>query len=144
MQALYLVAELAGQRVAISSSSVDSVVHVTNVVPVPLVHAHVLGLAALRSRVVTMIDCRVALDLEPAPSATVLVTVVVDIEGHHYGLVVDRVDDVCDIRGTPVATRSPLGNGWTRAGRGMLEDEGGSLLLLDPAALIAPAVAAAA
>ena len=54
---LYLVFELGGQRVAIASEIVDSVVHVTDIVPVPLAPPHIAGLAALRSRVITVGAC---------------------------------------------------------------------------------------
>jgi len=141
---LYLVFELGGQRVAIASEIVDSVVHVVDIVPAPLAPPHIAGLAALRSRVITMVDARAALGLEPVTGAGVRVTVVVTLDGHQYGLIVDRVDDVCAIPGDPAPVRARLGAGWSRAASAMLEHDGASLLLLDPAALIAGARAEAA
>jgi purine-binding chemotaxis protein CheW len=137
VRTLYLIAELDGQRIAIEAAHIDSVVHVARVTPVPLMPPHLLGLAALRSRVITMIDCRAALGLMPVPAARLLVAVVVDVEGHQYGLTVDRVEDVREIEGAPSPVRARLGAGWAAAARGVIDDGEASLLLLDPAALVA-------
>ncbi len=139
MRALYLIAELDGQRIAIEAVHIDSVVHVAHVTPIPLMPPHLLGLAALRSRIITMIDCRAALALAPGATATVLTAVVVEVEGHQYGLVVDRVEDVREIDGAPSPLRTRLGAGWEHAVRGMLDDGTASLLLLDPALIVAGA-----
>lgn len=137
MKALYLIAEIAGQRIAIEAERIDSVVHVGMITPVPLMPPHLIGLAALRSRVITMIDSRRALGLEAAEAGPVLTAVVVDVEGHRYGLTVDRVEDVCEIASAVSPTRGRVGEGWSGASRGMLDDGAASLLLIDPAALVA-------
>ena len=144
MQHLYLVARIAGQRIALEAACIDSVVNVDAVIPVPRAAAHVAGLAALRSRVITMIDCRVALGLEAAPRADVKRTVVVTLDGHRYGLVVDQVEDVCTILGGAAPMRARLGQGWSAATVGMLDHEGATLLLLDPRAIVAGIAAIAA
>ncbi len=137
MKTLCLIAELDGQRIAIEAAHIDSVVHVSRVTAVPLMPPHLLGLAALRSRVITMIDCRRALDLPPGPTGKFLVAVVVDVDGHHYGLVVDHVEDVREIEGPPSPVRTRLGAGWAVATLGVLDDGEASLLMLDPTALVA-------
>lgn len=140
MRTLYLIAELDGQRIALDAAHIDSVVHVAHVTPVPLAPRHLLGLAALRSRVITVIDCRAALALDPiAAEAAVRTAVVIDVEGHQYGLVVDRVEDVREISAVPSPVRARLGAGWNRAAQGMIDDGDSSLLLLDPVRLIAGA-----
>jgi purine-binding chemotaxis protein CheW len=139
MKALYLIAEIDGQRIAIEAERIDSVVHVGAITPVPLMPPHLIGLAALRSRVITMIDSRRALGLPAADAGPVLTAVVVDVEGHRYGLTVDRVEDVCEIASALVPARARLGAGWAAAARGVLDDGAASLLLLDPAALVAGA-----
>ena len=137
MKDLYLIARLAGQRIALDAACIDSVVKVDGVTPVPMAPGHVTGLAALRSRVITIIDCRAALVLDAAPRADVRRSVVVTLDGHQYGLVVDQVDDVCVIPGGTAPVRAPLGPGWAGAARGMLDHEGESILMLDPAAMVA-------
>lgn len=144
MNDLYLIAHIAGQRVALAAAAIDSVVHVTHTTSVPLAPPHLKGLAALRSRVITMIDARVALGLDPAEQTSTLTTVVVNLDGHQYGLVVDMVEDVCAIAGAPSPVRSRLGAGWARASLGLLDHDGASLLLIDPAIVAAGNVALAA
>ena len=144
MKNLYLIASLSGQRIAISAAYIDSVVNVAVITPVPMAPPHVCGLAALRSRVITMVDCRTALSLDSAPQADVKRTVVVNLDGHQYGLVVDHVDDVCQIEGAAVPIRTRLDHGWSRAALGMLDLEGLSILLIDPVAMIAGSVTMAA
>ena len=61
---LFLIAHIAGRGVAIESGQVDSVVDIGDVVAVPLADRAVRGLAALRSRVVTVIDTGIALGLD--------------------------------------------------------------------------------
>ena len=77
-----------------------------------------------------------ALVLDAAPRADVRRSVVVTLDGHQYGLVVDQVDDVCVIPGGAAPVRARLGRGWADAAHGMLDHAGESILLLDPAALV--------
>ena len=65
---LFLIAHVAGRAVAIDGAQVDSVVDLGDVVPAPGAVRAVRGLAALRSRVVTVIDTGVALGKTPMPA----------------------------------------------------------------------------
>ena len=65
MTELFLVAHIAGRGVAIPASQVDSVVDLGEIVAVPRAEGCIKGLAALRSRVVTVIDTGLALGLAP-------------------------------------------------------------------------------
>ena len=78
MSGLYLIAAIAGRLVAIDSNQVDSVVDIGEIIPVPLSSSEVRGLAALRSRVVTVIDTCVALGLPPSvtPPVRAVITLV--------------------------------------------------------------------
>lgn len=136
MDKLYLIATIAGQAVAIRASVVDSVVDLGPIAPVPLAPPHVAGLAALRSRVLTVICCECSLGLEQTAS-NLRRAVVVSIDGHHYGLLVGSIDDARLIEEPPQPIRARLEAGWTRAAMGMLEFEGESLLLIDPEQIIA-------
>ncbi|HKY82111.1 MAG TPA: chemotaxis protein CheW, partial [Sphingobium sp.] len=55
MNRLYLFAMLAGTRIAVETREVEAVVKLTDISPVPSAGAHVAGLSALRSRVLTII-----------------------------------------------------------------------------------------
>ena len=138
MSGLYLTARIAGRRVALPAAVIESVVEIDAITPVPLAAAHVRGLSALRSRTLTIVDTLVALGLAPHPVPSgIAEAVVVVIEGHLYGLLVDRVDDVVTIAGAPQTIRARMASGWRRAAIGMLEHEGEGVVLLDPAALVA-------
>ena len=136
MEKLYLIAAIAGQPVAIRASMVESVVDLGSIAPVPLAPPHVAGLAALRSKVLTVICCECALGL-PETQRAAGRAVVVNIDGHHYGLLVGSIEDARVIEEDPQPIRARLEAGWTHVALGMLDYEGEALLLIDPEKLIA-------
>jgi purine-binding chemotaxis protein CheW len=139
---LFLIAQIAGRGVAIESGQVDSVVDIGDVIAVPLADRAVRGLAALRSRVVTVIDTGVALGLDPTP-ASARRAVITRVEGHHYAVLVDSLEDVALFERLPLSSGLALDRGWARAGAGMVERDGEPLLILDLAAVVPSLVAAA-
>ncbi|MES2337565.1 MAG: chemotaxis protein CheW [Pseudomonadota bacterium] len=140
MSGLFLIAHVAGRTVAIGSNQVESVVDIGEVTAVPRAPAMVLGLAALRSRVVTVIDTRIALGL-PGGDATRAVIVLSD--GHHYALLVDALDEVLPFTLQPLANGIALDPAWRAIAIGLVERDGEPVLAIDLAALI-PSVAQAA
>jgi purine-binding chemotaxis protein CheW len=136
MAGLLLVASLAGERIAFSATEVESVVEIGDLTPVPGAAGHVAGLSALRSRVLTAIDCRAALAagerIERPRDALVVMR-----DGHAYALLVDGVEDVVEAAG-PVTPAPPgLASAWCRVAAGHAPYAGGLLLLLSIDALIA-------
>jgi purine-binding chemotaxis protein CheW len=147
MTDLLLIVRIAGERVAIPTAQVESAVEIEAVMPVPRAAPHVAGLAALRSRVLTVIDC--AASLQPGTrTETVRDAMVVVADGHPYALLVDSVEDVVEASGEAGPLPATLGGGWSRVGRAMIEADGQLLLQVDVRALIegppAPAVSDAA
>ena len=143
MPDLLLIVRLAGERVALPAAEVEAVVEIEGVTPVPRAARHVAGLTALRSRVLTVIDCAASLD----PNRTGRETrdaVVVVTDGHPYALLVDGVEDVVEASGAARPVRTSLRGGWRRVAKGTVDAEGDLLLLLDLAALIAGPAAQAA
>ena len=69
---------------------------------------------------------------------------VVELDGHHYALIVDLVEDVVEAQSDPAPIRAAMGAGWERVSAGMVETETGPLLVVDVAALVAGAEAKAA
>jgi purine-binding chemotaxis protein CheW len=137
MNQLLLVVTIAGERVALPAAAVESVVELDTLIPVPRAAPHVAGLSALRSRVLTVIDCRRSLELGDSDcSSGIREAAVVEFDGHHYALIVDLVEDVVEAVGEPVAVRATMGAGWERVSQGMVDTESGPLLLVDVAALI--------
>ena len=134
MTHLYLIAQVAGRAVAIDSDQVESVVDIGEVTQVPLASRHIRGLAALRSRVVTVVDTHTALGLDSASQAKRAVITLV--EGHHYALLVDALDDVAPFELLPLAGGVALDTAWQRAGRGIVERDGEPILAIDLASLV--------
>ena len=138
MSQLLLIVSIGGSRVAFPSAAVESVVELDTLIPVPRAAAHVAGLSALRSRVLTVIDTVRSLDLgESDCSDGIREAAVVELDGHHYALIVDSVEDVVEALSAPTPIRAAMGEGWERVALGMVETEDGPLLLVDVAALIA-------
>ncbi len=135
MENLYLIVEIAGQRAALPASFVESVVEIAEIAPVPCAPSHVFGLFALRSRVLTVIDTIAALGDERS-SAGEKQAVIVTVDGHLYGMLVDNVDDVIAIEGAPTRPRALLSPGWVRYSAGVLDNDGEPLLLIDIPAMI--------
>lgn len=130
MSGLFLIAQIAGRTVAIESSQVESVVDIAAVVPVPRTARQVLGLAALRSRVVTVIDTHAALGLAAAerPATRAVIT---RADGHHYAVLVDSLEDVAPFDLLPIAPGIVLDGGWSEAGCGIIERGGEPVLVID-------------
>jgi purine-binding chemotaxis protein CheW len=143
MSELFLIARIAGRTVAIESSQVESVVDITTVVPVPRTVPQVLGLAALRSRVVTVIDTHAALDLPPADRQPTR-AVITPVDGHHYAVLVDTLEDVAPFELLPLASGIVLDGGWRETGCGVIERGGEAVLVIDLRALLPGLVTLAA
>ncbi|MBB5715367.1 chemotaxis protein CheW [Sphingomonas aerophila] len=132
---LYLIAHIAGRGVAIPTEQVDSVVDLGDVVAVPCAVSSVRGLSALRSRVLTVIDTGTALGIEPMPDSCRR-AVITRIDGHHYAVLVDSLDDVARYEPLSLSSGLSLQHGWASAGRGLVDRDGDPLLVLDLAALV--------
>jgi purine-binding chemotaxis protein CheW len=137
MSELYLIVGLCGEKVAFNAAEVQSVIELGKITPAPRAPAFIAGLAALRSRALTVIDCarslemeREARDLEGSHAA------VVELKGHIYALVLDHVDDVLEAHTSPEPVPARLSGGWQRVARGMVETELGPMLVVDLAAMI--------
>jgi len=145
MNELLLIVTIGGQRVALHADAVESVVELDTLIPVPRAAPHVAGLSALRSRVLTVIDCLRSLELGETNCANgVREAAVVEFDGHHYALLVDLVEDVVEAQSDPSPVRAAMGAGWERVSAGMVETESGPLLVVDIAGLIAGVEAKAA
>ena len=137
MSQLLLIVSIAGSRVAFPSAAIESVVELDTLIPVPRAAPHVAGLSALRSRVLTVIDCMRSLELGATDcSDGIREAAVVELDGHHYALIVDIVEDVVEALSDLSPVRAAMGPGWERVSTGMVETETGPLLVVDVAALI--------
>lgn len=141
---LVLIVRMAGRRVAFPASEVEAVVELEGITPSPRAAAHVAGLSALRSRVLTVIDGLASLELGRAQGRGIIEAIVVNSGGHPYALLVDEVEDVIEADTDAVSIRAPIGPGWDRVAAGMIDAGGDLLLLVDPHLVIAGPAAQAA
>lgn len=136
MNNLYLVVTIAGDRVVLPALTVESVVEIDNIEPVPLVAPHVAGLFALRSRVMTVIDSCAAVERGRFDWTGRAEAVIANCDGHGYAILVENVDDVVEPEAAVVPSRAVLAPGWARVSRGTIEVDGEALLVVDPEALV--------
>jgi len=144
---LFLLARVAGRGVAIAASHVDSVVDIGEVMVVPRSESWVRGLAALRSRVVTVVDTAAALGLPVVPSGATeraLRAIISHVDGHYYALLMEELEDVGPFERQSLSSGVALTERWQHAATGWIERDGEPLLVLDPAGLLGGVVAEAA
>jgi purine-binding chemotaxis protein CheW len=77
---------------------IDEINRFLDLTPVPHGPAYVRGVINLRGEVVTVVDLRTILGLEPAEMTRNTRNVIINFNGEHVGLVVDRVADVVAAR----------------------------------------------
>ena len=136
MTQLVILATIGGRRTAIPAETVRSVIEVEEIVPVPRAPDYVVGLAALRSRPMTVIDTRKAIGLRKKDEETGNRAIVVEQDGHAYALKVEEVFDVVAADGEPRDIGGKFGKGWQAVALGMVETPRGPALLMDPVALL--------
>ncbi len=138
MSELILAATIAGEKVALRATDIESVIELDHVIPAPLTPDHIAGLAALRSRPMTVVDCARSLGVEDFPMPEgIRHAVVVEQDKHLYALQVDGIADVLESEGEIAPSPGVLAPGWERVSLGMVESPAGALLLVDVYALIA-------
>lgn len=141
MSSLYLLARVAGTAVAILTDEIEAAVRLKDIAPVPGVPAHVAGLSALRSRVLTVVDAAALITGEsarcPSPAADAgHYAVVCDVGGHSYGILVDSVDDIVAIDTPPLPLCGRIDKAWEPHARAVIEQDGQSRFVLSVAALL--------
>src|SRR5260370_8162668 len=79
---------------------VQEVIRSLDMTKVPLAPAVVSGLINLRGQIVTAVDLRRRLELEPRPSGMLAMNVVVRSDDGAVSLLVDEIGDVFEVEGT--------------------------------------------
>ncbi|MCI4588546.1 chemotaxis protein CheW [Sphingobium sp. BYY-5] len=144
MDKLYLLAMLAGTRVAVEAGEVEAVVKLTDISPVPGMGAHVAGLSALRSRVLTIIDVAAIVHGRATAYQQPGLAIIADISGHSYGLMVENVSDICHVPKGELPLRGQLDAAWAPYARAIIEHDGQFWLLVSLAGFIEGCMAAQA
>jgi len=137
MSELYLIVRIAERRIAFRASEVHSVIELEGITPIPMAPSYVAGLAAMRSKVLTVIDCRRSLGLEDVEAGAQSKTaVVIENEGFLYALAVDKHEDVIQADLDPVVGSVNYGERWSGVALGIVEAESGAALLVDASGFI--------
>jgi purine-binding chemotaxis protein CheW len=130
---LYLVAGVGGTTIALPAETVEAVVRITALVPVPCAPPTIIGLATIRSRVFTLLDTALIAGEGTAQSQLMAIS---SIEGHGYGLALERVEDVIAIDRFGPAPAG-LTSAWAQRVDGMADHQGRAILLVRPEAIVA-------
>lgn len=140
MKEQLLIASIAGRRVAIPSGKILSVIEIDKIERVPRAPAGVAGLTALRSRVLTVIDCAKIIDPVHFGDDTAHrgepYAVVIDIDDYGYALMVEDVEDVTEPLEDFAAAKADLGAGWSDYVIGVAETDVGALVVVDPVRIV--------
>jgi purine-binding chemotaxis protein CheW len=145
MATLFLIAVIAGTEVAISSDSIESVVTLGDVVKVPQCDPLVAGLIAIRSRVLTLIDCQFAVTGQPcAIGQDNNFAVLSEIAGRSYALMIEKVKDVVTVTQDAIKPARKLDRRWSAIVSGVVEIDGKLVMILSPDLLLMPKTALAA
>lgn len=137
MSGIHLIGTIGGHAVALPADTVEAVVRIEETVTVPGAPSSVRGLAAIRSRILTVIDSACVVG-DPGGRATYMA--IVSVDGHGYGLTLDTVEDVVELGATQVMPAT-LSAGWAQLDPRICDHRGRVLLVVDPEALIAAASA---
>ncbi len=125
---------LAGSQYAISAAHVQEVGEVQRITPVPNVPEWLAGVVNLRGDIISMVDLRVFLGLEPMmyqQSSRMLVTQA-GPENMIIGLIVDQVSSIKYLATDRItAPTAPIENQITSYLKGVYEHEGQLLIVLD-------------
>lgn len=141
MNELLLMCRIAGRRAAIPALQVKSVIEVEAITPIPRAPDFIVGLTALRSQALTVVDCRRALGLERMEIVSGTRAAVVEFEGHTYALLVEQAYDVAEAQSEPDVIPGGFGEEWQRVSKGMVETAEGPALLVSVEKLIEGPVA---
>ena len=136
MTSLMLLCTIAGRQAAIPAHAIRSVIEIDAVEPIPGTPPWIVGLTALRSQALTVVDCRVALGFESAGDPVGSRAAVIALDGHLYALVVDDASDVEEIESDIQQLRGGFGRQWADAALGMVETPLGPAIILDVPALL--------
>jgi purine-binding chemotaxis protein CheW len=129
--------KIADQLFGIPVLDVRDVLGPQRITRVPLAPPEVSGALNLRGRIVTAIDVRTRMGIAVDAEAKTCMSVVVDIHGELYSLIVDRVGEVMSLPSSdferPPATLDPR---WQEVSSGIYRLKDCLLVVLDVARLL--------
>ncbi len=116
----------------INVMSVQEVLRITDIAPVPGAPDYVIGIINLRGNVVTVIDTRMRFGLQSKEMDDSTRIVIIESENQTVGIVVDSVSEVVDIYANEIETAPNVGNDETaRYIEGVVSRDDELLILVD-------------
>ena len=132
----FLEFSLGGESYAVEILQVKEVITLPETTPIPKAPTHVLGLMNLRGLVLTVVDLRKKLNVQPAKNQTQTAVIIFDLGDRLVGGVVDSIQKVLNVN---AESRKPIPDeGVDKALHllGILQHESKLTLWIDPVALI--------
>lgn len=98
----YLTFFLEGEEYGIEILKVHEIIGLMPITRIPRTAEHVMGVVNLRGKVIPVVDLRLRFGMPAIEATDLTCIVVVQARGLRFGLVVDRVSEVVDLRGEEV------------------------------------------
>ncbi|MCP3687505.1 MAG: chemotaxis protein CheW [Gammaproteobacteria bacterium] len=114
----------------INVMQVQEVLREIEVAPVPGAPHYVMGIINLRGNVVSVIDARVRFGLSPRDSTDFTRIIVIEVQQHIIGILVDSVAEVVDIKHSEIETAPNVGTDETSRYIDGVVSRGEKLLIL--------------
>ena len=111
MELQLVIFQLANELYGVNIHSVESIIKLQTITPVPHAPEFVEGVTNLRGAVLPIIDLRKRFGLELREETTDTRIVVLDVDGKQVGMVVDGVKEVMTISDESVEPPSPIVSG---------------------------------
>lgn len=129
----FVTVHVADQILGVGVKEIQDVFAIQHLTPVPGAKAEIAGILNLRGRIVTAIDARVRLGLEPREEGTHgTMAVGVEYKGEAYGILVDRVGEVLRLKDSDFEN-NPINMDprWKMISRGIYRLDGRLLMTID-------------
>jgi purine-binding chemotaxis protein CheW len=135
---VFVTLTVADQLCGIPVLGVRDILAEQNITRIPLASPEIAGSLNLRGRIVTAIDLRRRLSLPPAPAGTPRMSVVADLGGELYALLVDNVGEVMSLPATAFERNpSTLPPSWAEFSTGIFRLADRLMVVLDVSRVLA-------
>lgn len=126
-----------GQLFGVPVKHVRDVLSQCKIESIPLAPKEVAGVLNLRGRIVTALDIRYVLELEPLASNASVMSVMIEVDGELFCIQVDEVGEVMRILKDRVGrTPENLDMGWQDIAQGIVQMENELLIIVDAERLL--------
>lgn len=137
VEQVFVTLTVADQLCGVPVLGVRDILGEQTITRIPLAPPEIAGSLNLRGRIVTAIDLRRRLNLDPLPEGMRRMSVVAEQGGELYALLVDQVSEVMSLK-TSAFERNPptLPASWAAFSTGIYRLDGRLLVVLDVARLL--------